>query len=134
MTVTTEAEEGLVEEGAHAVVVPPKTPPPDYASLYTEAEAASADVLGIENGHIQMVETTEQTIAEKVAMQQNYDVPAHVLAFVPPDGGCRAWLVMIASFACNGIIFGIINSSGLIYDKLLERLQDEGDSNAAFKA
>ena len=32
--------------------------------------------------------------------------------FVLPDGGTRAWLIMVFSFLCNGVIFGTINSSG----------------------
>ncbi|XP_064083599.1 monocarboxylate transporter 10-like isoform X2 [Macrobrachium nipponense] len=139
MVVTGENDQPLVEEeGAHAIVTPSKsTPPPEYAPPeYTEPlpnAEAETEASAVENGHIQMMEAEEPTLAEKVAMQ-NYDVPAHVLAFVPPDGGCRAWLVMIASFACNGIIFGTINSSGLLFEKLLQKLKDDGVENAAFKA
>lgn len=141
MSAPGEIEQPLVEEGAHAIVLSSKSTsapnysPPEYAAQLTEnAEPiTNTDLTGVENGHIQMMNSGEPTLAEKVAMQ-NYDVPAHVLAFVPPDGGGRAWLVMVASFACNGIIFGTINSSGLIYEKLVERLQADGDVNAAFKA
>lgn len=52
----------------------------------------------------------------------------------PPDGGARAWCVMISAFFCNSIIFGIINVFGTIYIKLFEYLKESGDPEAASKA
>lgn len=52
----------------------------------------------------------------------------------PPDGGMRAWLVMISAFLCNGVIFGIINTYGVIHKLLTERLQEQGDTDASSKA
>lgn len=40
----------------------------------------------------------------------------------PPDGGLRACFVAMASFFCNGIIFGIMNTFGIIYVTLEEEL------------
>ncbi|XP_045612862.1 monocarboxylate transporter 10 isoform X2 [Procambarus clarkii] len=138
MAVTGEAEEPMIEEGAHSVVLSANNSGQveenrPTVRLKGGAEATPlTEFSAMENGHVQAMVSDEPTIAEKVAME-NYDVPAHVLAFVPPDGGCRAWLVMFASFLCNGIIFGTINSSGLIYNDLVKKLEDAGDPNAAFK-
>ncbi|CAL4133681.1 unnamed protein product, partial [Meganyctiphanes norvegica] len=63
----------------------------------------------------------------------NSDIPAHKLPFQPPDGGIRAWSVCIASLLCNGIIFGTINSSGLIYERIHNELKEKGDETAALK-
>ncbi|XP_054271482.1 monocarboxylate transporter 10 [Macrosteles quadrilineatus] len=52
----------------------------------------------------------------------------------PPDGGARAWLVMLASFFCNGVIFGVINCYSVIYVDLQKRLDDEGVSDSSSKA
>lgn len=52
----------------------------------------------------------------------------------PPDGGTRAWCVVISAFLCNGIIFGIINTYGTIYLSLQEDLKSKGDSEASSKA
>lgn len=52
--------------------------------------------------------------------------------FVPPDGGFQAWLVMACCFLCNGVIFGIINSYGVIFVYLKEGYKD--DDEAATKA
>lgn len=52
----------------------------------------------------------------------------------PPDGGLRAWLVVFSSFLCNGILFGIINTYGIIYVTLQERMTQSGDTDASSKA
>lgn len=53
---------------------------------------------------------------------------------VPPDGGIRAWSIMIASFLCNGVIFGLINSYSVIYVELQKRLNASGASDSSSKA
>lgn len=53
---------------------------------------------------------------------------------VPPDGGMRAWMIMIGSFVINGVLFSIINSYSLIYLELQKRLLDAGDAAASSKA
>lgn len=54
--------------------------------------------------------------------------------FQPPDGGSRAWLVMVGSFFCNGIIFGVINSYGVIFKKLNDDLKSQSDGDESGKA
>jgi hypothetical protein len=51
----------------------------------------------------------------------------------PPDGG-YGWLVMIAAFFCNGILFGIINTYCVVYLSLQRQLTELGDSEASSKA
>lgn len=52
----------------------------------------------------------------------------------PPDGGCRAWIVLISAFLCNGILFGVINSYSVIYMSLQRQLDTKGDTEASSKA
>lgn len=52
----------------------------------------------------------------------------------PPDGGARAWCVMISAFFCNSIIFGIINTFGTIYIEIHKNLMANNDSEAGSKA
>lgn len=52
----------------------------------------------------------------------------------PPDGGTRAFLVMISAFLCNGILFGIINTYSVIYVSLQKQLEATGDKDASSKA
>lgn len=53
---------------------------------------------------------------------------------VPADGGSRAWVVMLGSFFCNGILFGVVNSYGVLYSEFHDNLQRRNVSNAAGKA
>lgn len=52
----------------------------------------------------------------------------------PPDGGIRAWMIMISSFVINGVLFGIINTYSLIYLELQKRLTEAGENEASSKA
>ncbi|XP_030762251.1 monocarboxylate transporter 10 [Sitophilus oryzae] len=54
--------------------------------------------------------------------------------YVPVDGGVRAWSIMVGSFFCNGILFGVINCHGVLYNQLFESLEKEGVPNASGKA
>lgn len=53
---------------------------------------------------------------------------------VPPDGGVRAYLVMICAFLCNGVLFGVINSYSVIYLSLLKTLESNNVPAASSKA
>ncbi|XP_023934138.2 monocarboxylate transporter 10 [Bicyclus anynana] len=52
----------------------------------------------------------------------------------PPDGGFRAYMIILASFLTNGLVFGIINSYSVIYNVLQKKLIDEKVSNAESRA
>ena len=53
---------------------------------------------------------------------------------IPPDGGSRAWIVMVSAFLCNGILFGIINTYSVVYMSLQRQLKEKGDEGASSKA
>lgn len=74
---------------------------------------------GIENGH-----STEETNGGTLAVECRR----------PPDGGVRAWMVLVSSFLCNGILFGVINTFGVIHFHLHKKLEMEGDKEASSKA
>lgn len=52
----------------------------------------------------------------------------------PPDGGARAWCIMVSAFLCNGVIFGIINCYSVINSYLQDKLNAQGVENASSKA
>ncbi|KYN17202.1 PREDICTED: monocarboxylate transporter 10 isoform X2 [Trachymyrmex cornetzi] len=52
----------------------------------------------------------------------------------PPDGGLRAWMIMVGSFTINGVLFSIINSYSLIYQELQKRLIEAGETEVSSKA
>jgi len=52
---------------------------------------------------------------------------------VPPDGGFWAWVVMGSCFLVNGIIFGIINTFGILFVQLKKDMEVAGVEDAASK-
>jgi len=52
---------------------------------------------------------------------------------VPPDGGFWAWLVLASCFLVNGIIFGIINTFGILFVQLKKDMEEAGVEDAATK-
>ncbi|KAL6475930.1 hypothetical protein MHYP_G00144290 [Metynnis hypsauchen] len=53
-------------------------------------------------------------------------------AFAPPEGGF-GWLVVFAATWCNGSIFGIQNSFGILHMMLAEEHADAQDQTSQFK-
>ena len=51
----------------------------------------------------------------------------------PPDGGLWAWLVLLSCFLVNGIIFGIINTFGILFVQLKKDMDKAGVEDAATK-
>lgn len=52
----------------------------------------------------------------------------------PADGGTRAWLVMLGSFFCNGILFGVINSYGVLFNDYHQTLIEQKITNPSGNA
>ncbi|KAI4494329.1 hypothetical protein M0802_009012 [Mischocyttarus mexicanus] len=53
---------------------------------------------------------------------------------IPPDGGLRAWMIMLGSFFINGILFSVINTYSLIYLELQRKLIEAGETEVSSKA
>ncbi|XP_068445292.1 monocarboxylate transporter 8 [Clinocottus analis] len=58
--------------------------------------------------------------------------PGHGDPFVPPEGG-YGWLVVFAATWCNGSIFGIQNSFGILHMMLMKEHADPDDKTSQFK-
>lgn len=56
----------------------------------------------------------------------------HGVGFVPPEGGW-GWLVVFAATWCNGSIFGIQNSFGILHLMLVKEHSDPEDHTSQFK-
>jgi len=52
----------------------------------------------------------------------------------PPDGGFRAISVVVGSFLCNGLIFGLVNSYSVLNDEFVKIFEKIGEPNARPKA
>ncbi|GAA6092875.1 monocarboxylate transporter 8 [Tachysurus ichikawai] len=61
--------------------------------------------------------------------EQVHATPAQ---FVPPEGG-YGWLVAFAATWCNGSIFGIQNSFGILHVMLAQEHEDPDDKASQFK-
>ncbi|XP_043961579.1 monocarboxylate transporter 10 [Gambusia affinis] len=57
---------------------------------------------------------------------------AEEVEFVHPEGGW-GWVVMLASMWCNGSVFGIQNSFGLLFVSLLKEFGSEDDPDLRFR-
>ena len=51
--------------------------------------------------------------------------------FTAPDGGW-GWVVCLTSMLCNGTVFSIMNTFGILYTFLLKEFA-QGDSEISFK-
>ncbi|CAH0553382.1 unnamed protein product [Brassicogethes aeneus] len=91
----------------------------------------------VEDKDANLVNGRVEVIAPR-SVQQNgtpkKEVATAEEAFTPPDGGTRAWLVMLASFFCNGILFGVINSYSVIYKEFHAIMVEQNITNAAGKS
>lgn len=56
----------------------------------------------------------------------------HGAGFVPPEGG-YGWLVVFAATWCNGSIFGIQNSFGILHLMLVQEHANPEDQTSQFK-
>ena len=75
-----------------------------------------------------MTETSTSTnISEKRSDTDRYSDQE------PPDGGCWAWLVLLGCFLVNGIIFGIINTFGILLVELKKEMDKAGVEDATSK-
>ncbi|XP_025262262.1 monocarboxylate transporter 10 isoform X2 [Camponotus floridanus] len=81
------------------------------------------DTMNGEHGNVARRETNEDFASEPTKMIVG-----------PPDGGLRAWMIMIGSFIINGVLFSIINTYSLIYPELQKRLTEAGEAEVSSKA
>ncbi|XP_026582151.1 monocarboxylate transporter 10-like, partial [Pseudonaja textilis] len=72
-----------------------------------------------------------QSPPEKAA-EQGEPPPVHPETAEPPEGGW-GWVVMLASMWCNGTVFGIQNSCGILFKSLLSEFGDPQDEQLMFR-
>lgn len=72
-----------------------------------------------------------QSPPEKAA-EQREPPQGHRETAEPPEGGW-GWFVMLASMWCNGTVFGIQNSCGILFNSLLSEFGDPNDKQLMFR-
>ncbi|XP_011051927.1 PREDICTED: monocarboxylate transporter 10 isoform X1 [Acromyrmex echinatior] len=108
--------------------------------LLAESAAVTIDASIGKLRRIHKMENAEasQTDGSAMCRKGDFDDENHanesVNTIEPPDGGLRAWMIMIGSFTINGVLFSIINSYSLIYQELQKRLIEAGETEVSSKA
>ncbi|XP_021439088.2 monocarboxylate transporter 8 [Oncorhynchus mykiss] len=83
-----------------------------------------------EDSTIQLIEAG--CLDSKLGVSPNSQSQSSAPGFVPPEGGF-GWLVVFAATWCNGSIFGIQNSFGILHMMLVEDHADPNDKTSQFK-
>ncbi|XP_070993790.1 monocarboxylate transporter 8-like [Oncorhynchus clarkii lewisi] len=83
-----------------------------------------------EDSTIQLIEAG--CLDSKPGVSPNSQSQSSAPGFVPPEGGF-GWLVVFAATWCNGSIFGIQNSFGILHMMLVEDHADPNDKTSQFK-
>lgn len=79
-------------------------------------------------------QTDGSAMCRKMDPDEDHAAEPVVTVVGPPDGGLRAWMIMIGSFTINGVLFSIINTYSLIYPELQKRLIEAGETEVSSKA
>ncbi|XP_034829296.1 monocarboxylate transporter 10 [Maniola hyperantus] len=91
------------------------------------------DSLPLENKDL-LVKTNENVSKETNGQAILGEESSRTTYREPPDGGFRAYTIILGSFLTNGLVFGIINSYSVIYIVLQKKLEAENVSNAGSRA
>lgn len=89
-----------------------------------------------EDSNTQLIETgckPPLTPGSDFEARVQVEKPGHGAGFVPPEGGFAGWLVVFAATWCNGSIFGIHNSFGILHMMLVKEHTDPEDQTSQFK-
>ncbi|KAI7801497.1 monocarboxylate transporter 8 [Triplophysa rosa] len=111
----------------------PEVSTPEPQTGHDEQPASSAMEQNPENK--EECEESEQNIVPEDSTVQLIQTPpgAHPgRGFVPPEGGF-GWVVVFAATWCNGSIFGIQNSFGILHTMLVKDHEDLADHTSQFK-
>ncbi|XP_037637122.1 monocarboxylate transporter 8 [Sebastes umbrosus] len=106
---------------------PPQTEHRDAPEDRGKIVQEDSDVQLIEAGSKPPLSPESEVQVEVVEEQHG-----HGEAFVPPEGG-YGWLVVFAATWCNGSIFGIQNSFGILHLMLVKEHADPNDKTSQFK-
>lgn len=89
--------------------------------------------VGHEESTVQLIDDgCKPTLSPCSDAQPPDPMGAHDTGFVPPEGGF-GWLVVVAATWCNGSIFGIQNSFGILHMMLVKDHADPNDHTTQFR-
>ncbi|XP_074530352.1 monocarboxylate transporter 8 [Halichoeres trimaculatus] len=109
---------------------------PQEAGQSTEDQAAGSQCKIVqEDSTVQLIEAGSKPPLSPVSEPEagvQVEKHGHGGGFVPPEGG-YGWLVVFAATWCNGSIFGIQNSFGILHLMLVKEHADPEDKTSQFK-
>ncbi|XP_059201814.1 monocarboxylate transporter 8 [Centropristis striata] len=107
---------------------------PQEADRSKEDQAAGSECkIMQEDSSVQLIEAgCKPPLSPASECEVQLEEPGHGAPFVPPEGG-YGWLVVFAATWCNGSIFGIQNSFGILHMMLMQEHTDPDDKTSQFK-
>ncbi|XP_051922516.1 monocarboxylate transporter 8 [Hippocampus zosterae] len=103
----------------------------ESAGLKKDERSGESDLkVPQEDSNVQLVEAGFKSISSSALETDTAE--RHGALFSPPEGGF-GWLVVLAATWCNGSIFGIQNSFGILHMMLVREHADTEDKTSQFK-
>ncbi|XP_064422764.1 monocarboxylate transporter 8 [Latimeria chalumnae] len=121
-----------VEEEKSAVNEEPEKDKVSGTSGGREKEAMEKGKGAVEEGRDALIEKRGETIETALPELKGAPRGGSATGYEVPEGGF-GWIVVFAATWCNGSIFGIQNSFGILYVMLLQDLEDQKDPSLQFK-
>ncbi|XP_047441449.1 monocarboxylate transporter 8 [Mugil cephalus] len=129
------AEPGT-EQPAPAPQMEPGDAPREAGKSEGDQAAESEGKIAKEDSDVQLIEAGRKpplSPAPEPEVGVQVERHDHGAGFVPPEGGF-GWLVVFAATWCNGSIFGIQNSFGILHMMLVKEHEELNDPTSQFKA
>lgn len=114
---------------------PAAEPQMDQRDAPQEPESNKEGKIAKTDSAVQLIEggcKPPLSTAPEVETGVQAETHGHGAGFVPPEGGW-GWLVVFAATWCNGSIFGIQNSFGILHMMLVKEHTDKEDQTSQFK-
>lgn len=127
------SEVSRTEQPAEAPQMEPRDAPGDPERGEAEQAEASEAQIAHEDSAVPLIEAgCKPPLSPASESECAVRVERRGADFVPPEGG-YGWLVVFAATWCNGSIFGIQNSFGILHTMLEKEHADPDDQTTQFK-
>ncbi|XP_032410544.1 LOW QUALITY PROTEIN: monocarboxylate transporter 8 [Xiphophorus hellerii] len=128
-------EKSRTEQPGAEPQMEPRDAPPEADGSKDGQPAGSKCKIAKEDSAVQLIDgESKPTLSASPDAESGVQLEMHSqgLGFVPPEGGW-GWLVVFAATWCNGSIFGIQNSFGILHTMLVKEHTDPEDQTSQFK-
>ncbi|XP_026213204.1 monocarboxylate transporter 8 [Anabas testudineus] len=126
------SEVSRTEQPAAAPQMEQRDAPREAERTKDDRTAGSEGKIAPQDGTVELIEAGCKPPLPPLSPASDVEKRDHGAGFVPPEGGF-GWLVVFAATWCNGSIFGIQNSFGILHMMLVKE-HAESDQTSQFKA